>query len=68
MVTTFLSFLVFALIIYVVETLLRIVVRRGFISDVWYMKLLLRVILAGAIFLALRVGGDIGFIPRPKIW
>ena len=66
MVTTFLSFLVFALIIYVVETLLRIVVRRGFIKDVWYMKLLLRVILAGAIIWVLRVGGDTGFLPRPK--
>ena len=55
MVTILLSFLVFALIIYVVETLLRIVIRKGFIKDVWYMKIIFRVMLASAIILALRV-------------
>ena len=53
MIMTYLYVVVLAAVIFVVELLFRFVVRRGFVSDGWFMQLLFRIIVGGALLWAL---------------
>ena len=53
MIMTYLYVVVLAAVIFVVELLFIFVVRRGFVSDGWFMQLLFRVIVGGALLWAL---------------
>ena len=46
---TYLYVVVLAAVIFVVELLFRFVVRRGFVNDGWFMQLLFRVVVGGAL-------------------
>tara|TARA_Y100000590_G_scaffold334215_1_gene380278 strand:+ start:137 stop:310 length:174 start_codon:yes stop_codon:yes gene_type:complete len=50
---TYLYVVVLAAVIFVVELLFRFVVRRGFVNDGWFMQLLFRVVVGGALLWAL---------------